>query len=180
MLNFTVAARDLGVGVNTVKAWLSVLEATHQVVVLRPYFANIGKRLVKTPKVFFADTGTLCYLMGLKDPDHARSGPMAGAIFETAVVNEVIRRYAHEGKEPRLYFWRPATGTEVDLVVDDGGRLIPIEVKSSSTPNREMVKGIEVFRKDFKAKATRGFLIHAGAVRLPLGFDAVALPLSAL
>lgn len=81
LLNLTDVARDLGVAVNTTKAWLSVMEATYQVIVLRPYFANIGKRLVKTPKVYFSDVGTLCYLTGLKDPEHAASGPMGGAIM---------------------------------------------------------------------------------------------------
>ena len=77
LLSISELARDLGVAVNTVKAWLSVLEATYQVIILRPYFANIGKRLVKTPKVYFVDTGILCYLAGLKDPAHAASGPWA-------------------------------------------------------------------------------------------------------
>jgi len=84
LLNLSELARDLGVAVNTAKTWLSVLEATYQVIVLRPYFANIGKRLVKTPKVYFTDVGTLCYLVGLRDPEHAASGPMGGAIMETA------------------------------------------------------------------------------------------------
>lgn len=87
LLNLSDLGRDLGVAVNTVKAWLSVLEATFQVVILRPYFANVGKRLVKTPKVYFTDTGTLCYLVGLRDPAHAAASPLAGAIFETAVVS---------------------------------------------------------------------------------------------
>ena len=97
LLNLTDVARDLGVAVNTIKAWLSVLEATYQVTVLRPYFANVGKRLVKTPKVYFTDTGTLYYLAGLKDPEHAASGPMGGAIMETAVLSEVVRTLTHRG-----------------------------------------------------------------------------------
>ena len=78
LLNLSDVARDLGVAVNTARAWLSVLEATYQVMVLRPYFANVGKRLVKTPKVYFTDTGTLCALVGLKSTDHAAAGPMGG------------------------------------------------------------------------------------------------------
>src|SRR5262249_39172596 len=91
LLVFSDLARDLGVAVNTIKAWVSILEATFQIVVLRPYFANVGKRLVKTPKIYFTDTGTLCYLSGLRDPEHAAAGPMAGAIFETAVLSEIIK-----------------------------------------------------------------------------------------
>ena len=86
LLNLTDVARDLGVVVNTAKAWLLVLEATYQVIVLRPYFANIGMRLVKTPKVYFTEVCILCYLTGLRDPEHAASGPMGGVIMETACI----------------------------------------------------------------------------------------------
>ena len=95
LLNLTDVARDLGVAVNTAKAWLSMLEATYQVIVLRPYFANVGKRLVKTPKVYFTDVGTLCHLVGLKDPEHAASGPMSGPIMETAVLCEIVKTFTH-------------------------------------------------------------------------------------
>jgi uncharacterized protein len=80
------------------------------VTVLRPYFANIGKRLVKTPKVYFMDVGTLCYLTGLKDPSHAASGPMGGAIMETAVLSEIIKATTHNGIDPQVYFWRTTAG----------------------------------------------------------------------
>jgi hypothetical protein len=93
LLNLTDLARDLGAMVNTIKAWLSVLEATFQVIVLRPYFADVGKRLVKTPKVYFTDTGTLCYLAGLRDPEHAAAGPLGGVIFETAVLAEIVKTF---------------------------------------------------------------------------------------
>src|SRR5712692_7894196 len=98
LLNLSDIARDLGIAVNTAKAWLSVLEATYQVLILRPYFANIGKRLVKTPKIDFTDTGTLCTLVGLKSPEHAASGPMGGGIFESAVIMEVFKTLAHRGQ----------------------------------------------------------------------------------
>ncbi|MCY4036311.1 MAG: ATP-binding protein, partial [bacterium] len=98
LLNLSDVARDLGVAVNTAKAWLSVLEATYQVVVVRPYFANVGKRLVKTPKVYFSDSGTLCHLVGLKDPAHAAAGPMGGAILETAGLSEILKTRTHRGE----------------------------------------------------------------------------------
>ena len=110
LLNVTELARDLGVAVNTAKAWLSILEATFQVTILRPYFANVGKRLVKAPKVFFTDVGTLCHLVGLRDPEHAASGPMGGSIFETAVVAELVKSYVHRGEDPKIYFWRTSSG----------------------------------------------------------------------
>lgn len=120
LLNLSEVARELGLAVNTAKAWLSVLEASRQVILLRPYFANLGKRLVKTPKLYFSDVGTLCYLVGLRDPVHAAQGPMAGPIFETAVVGEVVRALVHRGTPPAVYFWRTAAGSEVDLLVDVG------------------------------------------------------------
>lgn len=117
LLNITDLARDLGLAVNTVKAWISVLEAACQVFILRPYFRDVGKRLVKTSKVYFADVGTLCYLAGLKDEEHAMSGPMGGAIFETAVIGEIMRRLSGRGERPHLYFWRTSTGVPEEALV---------------------------------------------------------------
>src|SRR5665648_956113 len=129
ILNMTGIATELGLTLNTVKAWISVLLTSYQIIVLQPYHANLGKRLVKRPKVYFTDTGTLCYLVGLRDPLHAMQGPMAGAIMETAVVAELTKAYLHSGDEPRLAFWRTARGSEVDIVVEDQLRLYAIEVK---------------------------------------------------
>ena len=162
LLNLTDMARDLGVAVNTAKAWLSVLEATFQVFVLRPYHANAGKRLVKTPKVYFTDTGTLCYLAGLKYPDHAAAGPIGGAILETAVLLQIVKAFVNRGEEPQVHFWRTSAGVEVDLVVEAGGRAIPIEVKLSATPRPAMAQAIRTFQKDLGVKAGPGFVVHPG------------------
>ena len=180
LLSLTDLARDLGTAVNTIKAWLSVLEATYQVIVLRPYFANVGKRLVKTPKVYFTDVGTLCYLTGLKDPEHAASGPMGGPIMETAVLAEIVKALTHRGIDPRVYFWRTSAGAEVDIVVEADGKLVPIEVKLSATPRPAMAASIETFRGDFGKSALPGYVIHAGDIRLPLGAGVTALPFSEL
>jgi len=180
LLNLTDVARDLGVAVNTAKAWLSVLEATYQVIVLRPYFANVGKRLVKTPKVYFTDVGILCYLAGLKDPNHAASGPMGGAILETAVLSEIVKALTHRGIDPQVYFWRTMAGTEVDFVVVTGGGLVPIEVKLSATPRPAMASAIKTFQKDFGDKALPGYVVHPGDMMLPLGPGVTALPFALL
>jgi uncharacterized protein len=180
LLSLTDLAKDLGVALNTVKAWLAVLEATYQVIILRPYFANIGKRLVKTPKVYFSDVGTLCYLTGLKDPEHAASGPMGGPIMETAVVSEIVRTLTHRGIEPRVYFWRTSSGTEVDLVIEAGGKLVPIEVKLSATPRPAMASPIKTFQQDFGDRVLPGYVVHPGDMRLPLGAGVTALPLAEL
>lgn len=180
LLNLTDVSRDLGVAVNTVKAWLSVLEATYQVIVLRPYFANTGKRLVKTPKVYFADVGTLCYLVGLRDPGHAAAGPMGGAVMETAVLAEIIRTLAHRGIAPRVYFWRTMAGTEVDFIVDTGNGLVPVEVKLSATPRLPMASSIRTFQRDMKGVARSGYVVHPGDTCLPLGDGVTSLPFADL
>ena len=180
LLSLTDLSRDLGVAVNTAKAWLSVMEATYQVMVLRPYFANTGKRLVKTPKVYFTDTGTLCYLVGLRDPEHAAAGPMNGAIFETAVLMEIVKARLNRGEEPEVHFWRTSTGDEVDFVVNDGGRLTPMEVKLSATPRPPMGDSIRKLRKDLGDRVGPGYVVHPGHSRLPLGDGVTALPFSEL
>ncbi|NLH49283.1 MAG: ATP-binding protein [Myxococcales bacterium] len=180
LLNLADVARDIGVAVNTAKAWLSVLETSFQVFVLRPYFTNIGKRLVKTPKVYLTDVGTLCYLVGLRDPAHAAAGPMGGAIFETAVLMEIVKTLVHRGEEPHLYFWRTATGSEVDILVEAGGKLVPVEVKLSATPQPEMAAGIKSFRAALGNRAAPGLIIHSGDIRLPLAPEITALPFTDL
>ena len=180
LLNLSDVSRDLGVAVNTVKAWLSVLEASHQVIVLRPYFTNVGKRLVKTPKVYFTDTGVLCHLAGLRDPEHAAHGPMGGAILETAVLSEIVKSFLHRGLLPRVYFWRTLAGTEVDFVVETDEGLVPIEVKLSATPKAAMASSIRTFRKDVGKKARPGWVVHPGDLSLPLGEDVTALPFARL
>lgn len=181
LLNMSELARDLGLAMNTVKAWISVLEATFQIVVLRPYHANLRKRLVKTPKIYFTDVGTLAYLVGLKDPAHAAAGPMAGALFETAVMAEILKTLVHRGEEPRVHFWRPAAGVEVDFLVETRGKLVPLEAKVAATARPEMGAGIHALRRDLGARvADEGYVVYTGDARLPLGEGVVALPLGAL
>ncbi len=176
LLNLSDLSRDLGVAVNTAKAWLSVLEASYQVTVVRPWFANTGKRLVKTPKVYFTDTGTLCFLTGLRDARHASEGPLGGTLFETAVLAELTRTAWHRGEEPRIHFWRTSAGAEVDFLVEDGTDVIPIEVKLSATPRPRMAAGIEQLRADLGERVRPGYVVHPGNVELPLGQHATALP----
>lgn len=180
ILNLSDLAREIGVSVNTAKSWISILEASFQIFILRPYFANIGKRLVKSPKVYFTDTGLLCYLVGLRDVEHAASGPMGGAIFENLVVAELFKIYMHRGEEPTLYYWRTAAGSEVDMVIETQDQLLPMEIKLSETPRPEMAKEIINFQKDFHGKAGQGYVIHPGSMILPLGKGVVTLPLSNL
>ena len=180
LLNLSELARDVGVSVSTIKDWLSILEASFQVFILRPYFINLGKRLVKSPKVYFLDTGLLTYLVGLRDAAHAAAGPMGGAIFENLVAIELYKSLTHRGEEPSMYFWRTAAGLEVDLIVETQQKLIPIEVKLSATPRPEMANAIASFNKDFKDRALPGYVIHPGDTILPLGASVTALPFAML
>lgn len=180
ILSLSELARDVGVSVSTAKDWISILEASFQIFILRPYYANIGKRLVKSPKIYFVDTGLLCYLVGLRDIEHAASGPMGGAIFENLVVAELFKIFAHRGEEPALYYWRTAAGSEVDVVIETQDKLIPLEIKLSETPRPEMAKEIINFQKDFGNKAGQGYVIHPGKMTLPLGKGVITLPLTNL
>ena len=179
-LNITDLARDLGVAVNTAKARLSVLEATYQVIVLRPYFANVGKRLVKTPKVYFTDAGTLCYSAALKDPAHAAAGPMGGAIMETAVLSEIIKTLAHRGIDPQACFCRTAAGKEVDIVVEAGAKLVPMEGKLLAAPRPAMASALKTFQEDFGDKVLAKYVVQPGDITLFLGSGITALPFSEL
>ncbi len=180
LLNLSDLARDVGISVNTARDWLAALEASFQVFLLRPYFINLGKRLVKAPKVYFTDTGLLSYLVGLREVEHAAAGPMASALMENLVVAELYKTGLHRGEEPALYFWRTAAGSEVDVVVERQPSLIPLEIKVSATPRPEMAREIAAFRRNFGDRAADGYVIYPGRHILPLGNGVLAWPLTML
>ncbi len=180
LLSLTEISRDIGASINTVKSWISVLEATHQIVILRPYFLNAGKRLVKSPKVYFTDTGTLCHLVGLKNPEHAMAGPMCGPIFEGAVLSEILKTYLHRGLQPAIYFWRTSAGNEIDFVIESGSEIFPLEAKLGATARPEIAKEIITFISSFSGKARRGFVLYGGDEVLPLAPGVNAIPFKLL
>lgn len=178
--NLADIARDLEVAVNTIRAWLSVLEATWQVIVLRPYHANIGKRLVKTPRSTSPMWGR-CAISRASETPSTPPPARSGGIPETAVLAEVVKSLAHRALTPQVLFWRTLAGTEVDVVVETEGKLVLIEVKLSATPPRPgMAASIRTFRKDLGSRAMPGYVVHPGDVRLPLGPGATVLPFAAL
>jgi predicted AAA+ superfamily ATPase len=142
LLSYSSFASDLGVSPNTVKSWISVLEASNILFMLEPYYRNLGKRLVKTPKLFFLDTGLACFLAGLRSPADLRQSGLMGAFFETHVVGQMVRWYANRGRLAPLYFYRDHYGREVDLVIPVGERLKLFECKWSEMPSRR-VKGFD-------------------------------------
>ncbi|MDD5092345.1 MAG: ATP-binding protein [Candidatus Wallbacteria bacterium] len=133
LLNCTTLSNGLGISVPTVKRWLSLLETSGIVFVLQPHFRNFGKRIVKTPKVYFIDTGLLCCLLSIRNSDVLKNHPLYGSIFENFIISEFYKRIHHLGETPQIFFWRDRQGLEIDLMIDCGNRLIPVEIKSSKT-----------------------------------------------
>ena len=122
----------------------------------------------------------MCIRDRLKDPEHAASGPMGGAILETAVLSEIVKTLTHRGLDPRVYYWRTMVGTEVDFVVETAGKLVPIEVKLSATPRPAMANSIRRFQSDLAGAAMPGYVVHPGDLHLSLGPKATALPFAEL
>lgn len=179
LVNFSDLARDTGVAVSTAREWLHVLEASSQVVLLRPYFENLSSRQSKTPKLYFMDTGLAAYLAGWKSAETASTGAMAGPLFETHVVSEVHKSYRHRGIEPPLYFWRDKERREVDLVIAEDGRLFPLEVKLAGAPDRRDLRGIEALRR-LGAPLGPGALVAPIPEPYPLTETVTALPPEAI
>ncbi len=180
LLNISEIARDIGIAVNTARAWLSILEAGYQIVLLKPYYANLGKRMVKSPKLYFIDAGLPAYLAGLGDSKHALMGPMGGALFENAVFAEIYRAFAHRSEVPRIFFWRTAAGHEVDFVLDFGIRLVPVEAKLTATPVRQHADNLEKFTELFKSKVDASYLVYLTGTVFKLTSTTIALPFEAL
>ena len=177
LLNLEELGRDLGLDGKTIRAWLAVLEASGQVLILKPYHANVGKRLVKRPKVYFLDTGTLAFLLGVDRPEMLLSGMAAGPLFEAAVVGQLHRLLVHHGELSRLYFWRTSAGHEVDFVLEDGSTLVPIEAKLTATPTPRDAAGIEQFQKLLGRRAGKGYVVCLSPARHPLTRRVDAIPL---
>ena len=161
ILNLSSLSNDVGVSSTTLKEWLSVLEASHTIFRLNPYFENFGKRIIKSPKIYFTEVGLASYLLGIESPVLAARDPLIGNLFENMVVIEALKARLNAGKEPELYFYRDNKGNEVDLLFRQNRQLIPIEIKSAMTFNPEFAKGIAQFQK-IASSAQKGHIIYAG------------------
>ena len=146
LLNLSSLGNELGINYKTVRSWISILEASFLVYSLRPHFKSFNKRLVKSPKLYFLDTGLLCYLLRIRNPDDLRIHAARGAVFETWVLSELLKNYFNCGLEPDVYFWRDSTGHEVDLLIDRGTELIPVEIKSGETIGSDFFRGLDYWR----------------------------------
>jgi len=163
LLNLSSLGADCGISHTTARQWLSILQAGFIVHLLQPHHANFSKRLIKSPKLYFIDTGLLCYLLRVRTPEDIVSHAMRGAIFETFVVSEMYKAFVNLGEVPPLYFWRDRTGHEVDVLIDAGSELIPVEIKSGQTVSGAFFDGLKYFMKLGAPSARRGVLIYGGS-----------------
>jgi len=147
LFNATDIANDIGVTLKTIQNWSSILEASGTVRFIRPYFDNVNKQLTKTPKPYFMDSGLVCHLLGWKTTEVLEKGAMAGPIFKTFVVSEIIKSFLNAGKDAReLFFYRDVQKREIDLLIRQEGKMFPVEIKKSATPKKEMVSNFSVLR----------------------------------
>lgn len=149
LLNYSDLARDAGISHSTARRWLSVLQASYQVVLLPPFHANISKRLVKCPRLYFTDTGIASYLMGLHDREHLVNGPAWGALFETACVMELLKHQQRLPAPPVNSFFRTGSGLEVDVIIERGVELEAVEIKGSRTPSPHWADSLREFKRLF-------------------------------
>ena len=184
LLNLSSLATECGIRHNTAKAWISVLEASYLVFRLRPYHKNFGKRIIKSPKLYFYDTGLLCWLLGVQDAEQLVVHPLRGAIFETFVVSELIKTKLNRGEQASFHFWRDSNGNEIDVIADLGVKSMPIEIKSGQTLNRDFFKALKNWLPLVGKEAVFPSLVYGGSdshvqngVRV-FGWDAVAEVLS--
>lgn len=170
-LNMSNLSRKLGVSMPTIKRWISVLEASFIIFLLPPYFENYGKRIIKAPKIYFYDVGLVNYLVGIRDIDFLLRGPMAGALFETAVVSEIMKQRFAAGVKPALYYWRSQSGLEIDLIEQTDRGLIPYEIKLSSTIKPAFFKNLRAWLTLSGQQGQKGYIISNCAKDLPLPAD---------
>ena len=175
LLNFLDISRDVGITQKTVKAWISILETSGIIYLLRPYYTNVTKRIVKTPKLYFLDTGLCSYLTDWLTPLSLQTGAMSGAIFETYVFSEILKSYYHNGRTPNFYYYRDFDKKEVDLIIETGDTVYPIEVKKIASPSNNSFKNFSLLKK-LNKKIGHGVVICFIEKDLPLSKEVTAVP----
>jgi predicted AAA+ superfamily ATPase len=163
LLNYSSLATECGITHNTVKAWISVLEASYIVFLLRPHHANFNKRLIKMPKLYFYDVGLATWLLGIRSAEQITTHPLRGAIFETFIISELMKSRLNQGERPDLFFWRDSNGNEVDVIFEHSGRLLPVEIKSGKTLTSESTTGLKKWLSFAKSEGISPTLIYGGS-----------------
>lgn len=162
LLNLEGISNDVGVSSHTVKEWISILEASFILFRLQPYFENFGKRVIKSPKLYFYDVGLASYLLGIENSEQMDRDPLRGHLVENLAILEILKSRLNQGLDPQLYFFRDAHGHEVDLIFQSGRTLIPVEIKSAQTFNKDFLKNLNYFQQLLGERAGTGALIYAG------------------
>jgi predicted AAA+ superfamily ATPase len=162
LLNVNGLANEVGVTSNTISHWLSILEASFVIFRLQPYYENLGKRLVKTSKLYFTDVGLAAYLIGIENRNQIFRDPLRGNLYENMVILEMLKARTNVGLDPNLYFYRDSNGNEVDVIYKRANQLVPIEIKSSETFNEHLLKGVRYFKKVAGNRMDQGFLVYSG------------------
>ena len=174
IINYQSLSSDVGVDGMTIKAWLSILEASFVIFRLPPYFENFGKRVIKTPKIYFTDTGLLCYLLGIERIDQVGRDPLIGNMFENLVVLEALKARYNQGLTPNLYFYRDNQGHEIDLLHTQGSELLGVEIKSASTWNASFKKALQHFDQKLKPLAKRAIVYSGKKIEFSDGVQTVS------
>jgi len=179
LINYADIARDVGVDTKTIKSWLSILETSGLVYMLQPYHTNVTSRLIKTPKLYFLDTGLCAYLTQWSTPEALEAGAMSGAIFETYVFSEIIKSYWHNGKNAYFYFYRDRDQKEIDLLIEQDGQLYPVEFKKSASPSLNATKNFSSLEK-LECSIGLGAVICLTINDVPLSRKVTAIPVGYL
>ncbi len=161
LVNFSSIANDCGINHNTVHSWISVLESSFIIFLLQPYYKNFGKRLVKTPKLYFYDPGLAAWLLNIRDAEHLFIHPLKGSLFESLIISEMMKHYYNAGERTHLYFWRDNIGDEIDIIIEKGNKCIPVELKSGSTLHSDFFQGLNKWSTITKMNQS-SFLIYGG------------------
>lgn len=162
LVNFEGLGNEVGVTSNTIKEWISILEASYIVVKLQPYYENFGKRFIKAPKLYFTDVGLACYLLGIENTTHLERDPLRGNLVENLVLLELMKYRLNQGLDPQLYYLRDPHQHEIDFLFQAGRDLVAIEVKSSTTFNSSFLDNLIFFQKILKDRMTKGYVVYGG------------------
>ncbi|MEA2098113.1 MAG: ATP-binding protein [Patescibacteria group bacterium] len=165
LLNISSLAEDCGINQKTAQSWLSVLEASFIIYLLRPHYKNYNKRVIKMPKIYFYDTGLLCSLLGLTDKKQLKNHYLKGSIFESFVISEFIKYKYNQGAEPNVYFWRDKIGNEIDLLIETPNKIIPIEIKSGQTINSNYFKGLKYYNNLSQGSGKNSYVVYGGNLK---------------
>jgi hypothetical protein len=179
LLNMAELARDADVVPNTAKSWISILEASGIVYLLQPYHTNVTKRLVKTPKLYFLDTGLCAWLTEWSSPKTLEAGAMSGAILETWVFSEILKSWWHNGRQSPFYFYRDKDQKEIDLLIVQDGTIYPIEIKKSASPGKDSVRHFQALEK-LKLPVGHGGVICLATQSIPLTSNASSIPVGVI